>query len=363
MKQLNNHGSIRSFLLAIISIGIAGLTGLLIVLYHGASDGEVQNLVINRGATIGQVTTKLDEAGVIKYPVLFKGILRVTGGSSKVRAGEFAFRKNMKLVDAIRTVYFADPITHAVTVPEGWNTYQIAKILADAKLVNEKKFLSLVLSKEVAQRFKINAPSLEGFLYPDTYHFSIMDGEDRIVSQMVQQFFNHITPAHRQRAAAMGFTLEQLVTFASIVEKETGLANERPMVASVFHNRLKKRMRLQSDPTTIYGLLPNFDGNITRKHLETHTPYNTYRINALPPGPIASPGVLAIEASLNPAQSNYLYFVANKTGGHTFTETYAEHARNVNSFQKRSSATMSPTPLAPPPVKARKPSSTRRHRR
>jgi UPF0755 protein len=342
VRLLSNRGSISRFLLSIVAVVIIVAAGFAVILNHGQSDGEVKSIIINRGATVSQVTTKLDEAGVIKYPQLFKGILRFTGGSSRVRAGEFAFRSNMKLADAINVLYFSDPITHAVTVPEGWNSYQIAKALEDAKLVSAQKFLALVHSKNSTERYKIKAPSLEGFLYPDTYHFSIMDGEDRILNTMVTQFLGHITPQHRAKASAMGWTFEQLVTFASIVEKETGIDKERPLVSSVFHNRLKKKMRLQSDPTTIYGLLPNFDGNLKRIHLETWAPYNTYRIPALPPGPIASPGVAAIEAALNPTPSNYLYFVANKTGGHTFSTTYAEHARNVNSYQKPTRKMASP---------------------
>jgi UPF0755 protein len=276
----------------------------------------------------------LQEQGVLSSPFLFKIFILATGGNRRIKAGEYLFKTEMGPLNAAMVLYYSAPLEHAVTIPPGWNSRQIAQILASQRLVDPEKFLSLVLSSQNAAKYKISAPSLEGFLYPDTYTFSRIDGEERILDRMVQHFFSKVDKSVIQRAKAKGLTLEELVTLASIIEKETGVPTERNLISSVFHNRLKKKMRLQSDPTTIYGIA-DFDGNLTKKHLLTHTPYNTYKIAGLPPGAIASPGLAAIEAAIDPSESGYLYFVANNQGSHLFSETYAEHARKVYEYQQR----------------------------
>jgi UPF0755 protein len=238
----------------------------------------------------------------------------------------------MGLLDALFVVYNSEPIVHPVTVPEGWTVRQIASLLAKAGLADEQKFLSVTLTPQAAAKYHINGPSLEGFLFPDTYTFSKIDGEDKIVDRMVQRFFSKFDKSMQAEAAAQHFTTEQLVTLASIIEKETGAPEERNLISSVYRNRLDKHMRLQADPTTIYGIA-NFNGNLTRRDLETPTPYNTYTFIGLPPGPIASPGYASLVAALHPAKTRFLYFVSNNHGSSIFSETYAEHSRNVNTWQ------------------------------
>jgi len=302
------------------------------LLFRGSGSGETKNLVIARGASLRQVADLLYREEMIAYPRFFKLLLRVTGGSSRVRAGEFRFQKKMRAISALRTLYFGEPILHRVTIPEGWTIRQIAQILVNEKLVEEKKFLSLTLNPKAAAKYKLSAPSLEGFLFPDTYTFSKIDGAEFIIDHIVQNFLRKYERDFKQEAVAKGWRLEQLITLASIIEKETGAPEERELISSVFHNRLKKKMRLQSDPTTIYGI-PNFDGNLRRADLTRYSPYNTYVISGLPPGPIANPGWASIRAALNPARTNFLYFVSNNKGGHIFSETYLQHQRQVNSFQ------------------------------
>lgn len=297
-------------------------------------DGDEPRLVlVRRGASLAAVSAELEREGVVTNALVTKVLLRVTGGSSRVRAGEFSFRRAMGPGRALLTLYFGEPILHKVTIPEGWNVRLIAKALANEKLVDEAKFIELALSRETAKKYKLDAPGLEGYLYPETYNFSRVDGEERILDIVVQEFFKHYTDAMKAEAKALGFTTEQLITLASIVEKETGGSDERETVASVFHNRLKKRMRLQSDPTTIYGI-QNFNGNLTKADLLRPSEYNTYTIPRLPPGPIASPGLRTIVATLHPAQTEYLYFVANNKGGHVFSKTYEEHENNVDLYQR-----------------------------
>jgi UPF0755 protein len=294
---------------------------------------EVVDVLIPRGKSLGQVSEILKQKEIISHPTLLKIFLKVTGGSSKVKAGEFRFHKPMSTIGALVVLYYSDPVTHPVTIPEGYNLKQIAGALAEQKLVDEKKFLSIALSKKTAEKYHLNAPHMEGFLYPDTYDFSLIDGEEKIIERMYQKLLTLYEKEFKAEAQQKNFTFEKLMTLASIVEKETGDPSERSLVSSVFHNRLKKHMRLQSDPTTIYGI-KNYDGNIHKKDLLTHTPYNTYTIPALPPGPIASPGAEAIRATLRPAESDYLYFVAKTPGGsHIFSKTYEQHSRHVNSYQ------------------------------
>ncbi len=292
---------------------------------------ETVDVLIPRKSTIAQVAEILEKQNIIKNRKLFKYVLRFTGGNKKVRAGEFRFQVGMSPFQALRVLYQDEAILHPVTIPEGWTVRQIAEAVAKEHLADPNKFISIALSPVTAEKYGFKAPSLEGFLFPDTYHFSIIDGEEKIIETMVQRFQTKIAPL-KAAIAAKGWTLEQIVTLASIVEKETGNPSERPIISSVFHNRLKKRMRLQSDPTTIYGI-SNFNGNITKKDLQTPTPYNTYTISGLPPGAIASPGEDAIKAAITPAVTEYFYFVSNNNGSHIFSKTYGEHSRHVNSTQ------------------------------
>jgi UPF0755 protein len=180
----------------------------------------------------------------------------------------------------------------------------------------------------------ITADTLEGYLFPDTYYFPSGLESKSIITAMVKQFRIAFKPEWQTRAEELGMSVHEVVTLASIIEKETGAPEERPLISSVFHNRLKKGMRLETDPTVIYGI-PDFDGNIKRRHLNTYTPYNTYKIKGLPPGPIASPGAAALEAALYPAQSKYLYFVSKKDGTHQFSATIKEHNAAVRKYQLR----------------------------
>ena len=333
---MSKPGRALVFTATLFFFAVAGLvlwTGYLSL--QGGNGGEIVDILIPRGATLNQVTHLLVENGVVTRPKLFNALLRITRGSTKVRAGEFEFRKQMSSVAALKLLYHEEPVVHEVTIPEGWTIRQIAKLLADEQLVNEEKFVALALGPEMPKRYKLTCPGAEGFLFPDTYKFSRVDGELKILERMVSRFFETLTEETRKELKANKWTVEQLVTLASIIEKETGVAEERALVSSVFHNRLKKRMRLQSDPTTIYGI-PDFNGNLTREDLRRYSPYNTYVIQGLPPGPIASPGSAALLAALHPAESDYLFFVASKEGQHIFTKTYGQHAREVEVHQKRS---------------------------
>ena len=220
-----------------------------------------------------------------------------------------------------------------MTIPEGFTSAQIAELLGKKGLVEKGEFLLLTGDQDLVRRYGIAGAGLEGYLYPDTYRFYRGMTALSVVDVMVKRF-KEVTAPFVERAEQLGMAFEDIVALASIVEKETGLAEERPVIASVFLNRLKRGIRLESDPTVIYGLT-GFNGNLTRKDLSKPTPYNTYLIPGLPPGPIANPGLDAIKAVLFPAKTNYLYFVSKNDGSHYFSRTLAEHNRAVMIYQKK----------------------------
>ena len=234
----------------------------------------------------------------------------------------------------LATIVEGDVLLHRITIPEGFNLHQIAEAVARAGFGDAESFYEIATDPAVVAAAGFEGQSLEGYLYPDTYSFPKGYSQSSIIDAMTQRFRDAVSDAWRSRAAEMGMSLHEVVTLASIIEKETGDPAERPLIASVFHNRLAKGMRLETDPTVIYGI-ENFDGNLTRRHLRTPTPYNTYRIRGLPPGPIASPGHAALEAALFPAVSDYLFFVSRNDGTHQFSRNLQDHQEAVRKYQLR----------------------------
>lgn len=218
-----------------------------------------------------------------------------------------------------------------VTIPEGATLRQIAALLAVEGLVDGEQFLELAMDSSVASSYVPEAETLEGFLFPDTYEFVEGQTEDAIIEAMVQRFFQAFPIEDKLRASQLGRSLHDIVTLASIVEKEAVVDREKPIIAGVFYNRLKKGMRLQADPTVLYGR--HRRGRIRTRDLRANHPYNTYIHRGLPPGPIASPGAAALKAALEPAQVNYLYFVSKNNGTHHFSKTLREHNRAVRKYQ------------------------------
>jgi len=270
---------------------------------------------------------------VITHKPFFLVWARLMGYSKKIKAGEYRLGPSMSPLRILDILTKGAIITHSVTIPEGFTRVQIAALLSDKALVNKEEFLSLTADPEVLGEYGVTGPNLEGYLYPDTYQFGRGLSAKSIIGVMVRRF-REITAPFRARAEEMGMTMAKVVTLASIVEKETGLEEERPLIASVFLNRMKAGMRLESDPTVIYGI-EDFGGNLTRKDLATRTSYNTYVIRGLPPGPIANPGREAIKAVLYPAETDYLYFVSKNDGSHYFSKILSEHNRAVKLYQKK----------------------------
>ena len=295
---------------------------------------ETKHIHVRSGMSFAQILKILEKNRLISNPGLFHLQARLRGGAKRVQAGVYALSASMPPQEIYRHLSEGRVARRTFTIPEGYNVREIARTIQRAKLAKEEEILRLARDPSYLQELKISAPSVEGYLFPDTYHFPVGASAKKILSFMVRTMRKKFSPALREQAKAMGFTIHQTLTLASIIEKETSLSSERPLIAAVFINRLKQRMRLQSDPTVIYAL-PRFNGNITKKNLRYDSPYNTYLYRGLPPGPIASPGLESIKSALNPAKVKYLYFVATKNGAHRFSRTYRAHRRAVNRYQRR----------------------------
>jgi UPF0755 protein len=282
----------------------------------------------------GQIASELEKAGVISNARLFYWYGRLTGKSRKIKSGDYRFTSNMRPTEVMALIMSGISYGTPLTVPEGYNMKQVSEVVESVRPGTGARFLELCSDRKFIATLGLNpAPAnLEGYLFPETYLVGRKTSNEDIIRAMVKKLRSVFTADLEKRAREIGFTTHQVITMASIVEKETGAKQERPLISSVFHNRLKKHMRLQSDPTVIYGL-KDYDGNITRKHLEAPTAYNTYTIPALPPGPIANPGKEAITAVLYPAESNFLFFVSHNDGTHEFTVTYEDHRKAVGKFQ------------------------------
>ncbi|MDO9110334.1 MAG: endolytic transglycosylase MltG [Desulfatirhabdiaceae bacterium] len=274
----------------------------------------------------------LFDSEIIRAPTSFYLYARAFGYARRIQAGEYLLSGGMTPKQILEIMASGKVFLHKITIPEGYNLKEIAAVFAGAGLVSESQFLDAARDPQMCRGWKIEADTAEGYLFPDTYYFPRGVSAEKILSTMIQQFRQVFTSAMAQQAEKMGLSIHQAVTLASIIEKETGSDSERPMVSSVFHNRLKRRMRLESDPTVIYGI-DNFDGNITRRHLRTPTPYNTYTRQGLPPGPIASPGARSLLAAVYPAQSEFLFFVSRQNKTHQFSRTWDEHLKAVRKYQ------------------------------
>lgn len=297
-------------------------------------DGKrtVKTILVPRGASFRIIAKNLEVAGIITSAERFSFLARLKGSWKKVQAGEYEFHTSMTPLEVLDKLLKGHVKEYTVTIPEGYNLKEIADVLDRSGIVKGEDFLKRAMDRTLALSLGIDSGTLEGFLFPDTYRFTKDMMADEIIKGMVNRF-NEVYRGFEERVRELVMSKREVVTLASIVEKETGVPEERAMIAAVFHNRLKRGMRLESDPTVIYGL-KDFNGNLTRKDLETSTPYNTYKIYGLPPTPIANPGKAAIEAVLSPAPGDYLYFVSRNDGQHHFSKDLKEHNRMVRVYQK-----------------------------
>ena len=276
----------------------------------------------------------LERQGIITGVKRFRLLAWLRNDEKEIKAGDYTFTTGMRPSAVLDKLVEGRYKTISVTIPEGFTVVQIAEVLQEKGLGEREDFLKYASDPGFIHALGIKGDSLEGFLFPDTYKVRKGVAEDLILREMVRRFNEVFTDEHTQRLGQLGLSREEVVTLASIIEKETSDPSERYLIAAVFHNRLKKGMLLQSDPTVIYGL-KDFNGNLTKDDLKTRTPYNTYIIRGLPPQPIANPGEESIKAALYPSPEPYLYFVSKNNGTHHFSTTLKEHNRAVDRYQRK----------------------------
>lgn len=341
-----------AFIVVLLLLGLAGYVSA----YHGLMNWARQpmsiqaqaTLIVEPGTSLYRLATTLEEGEWIRDQRFMRWFLRLHPPRASINAGEYLLTPGMSVVDLIGKLQRGEVVYYTVTLVNGHTAAQFIDGLRQ----------NSVLKHEIPEDMDalrtmlgIDSPSIEGWLYPDTYRFQRGDSDLDIVRRAYQRMQTLLMDTWAQRDANLPLKSPyEALILASIVERETGVGSERPVIAAVFINRLNRGMRLQTDPTVIYGLGENYDGNITRKHLRTHTPYNTYQIDGLPPTPIANPALPAIEAVLHPAESDYLYFVAMGDGYHQFSTTLDAHLEAVRRFQLNRRTDYRSTPGATTPA-------------
>ncbi|MHB8843158.1 MAG: endolytic transglycosylase MltG [Nitrospirota bacterium] len=288
---------------------------------------EVQ---VTEGMSFKSISAMLRKEGIIRYRGYFEIIGRLQGISRKVRVGYYGLSSHMSLWEVLDALRKGKIIEYEVVIPEGYNLYQIGWTLTGTPLISSdpNDFITVATDKKFARELGIDADRLEGYLFPDTYYLPKGITVTDIAKRMVQRYKDMFTTDLKKRAGELGLTEHQVVTLASIVEKEAKVDSERKIIAAVYHNRLKQGMRLQADPTAVYGLKA-WITKVTSQDLRRKSPYNTYLHKGLPPGPIANPGRGAILATLYPEDVDYLFFVAQGDGSHFFSKDFSEHGKAI----------------------------------
>ncbi len=323
----------RVFLLLVL-LAIAGAGYLFYRLEHPRrSPGPLAQakIVFPVGTSTAQILLTLEKEGVVADARLAEIYYRVYRAGTPLQAGEYLFDRPMPIDEIINRMARGDVVTYPVVVPEGLTADETFQLFWSKGIGGPEAFRQALADTELLPGLTRGVSDLEGFLFPDTYVVTRSTSARQIVDRMAGQFRKNFTPEMREKARSLGFTPRQAVILASIIEKETALKQEGPLIAAVYYNRLKKGMRLQADPTVMYALKRDgrWSGMLHRSDYGYESPYNTYLNEGLPPGPICNPGLTALKAAVSPARIDYLYFVADTMGGHTFTRTYEEHLQAI----------------------------------
>ena len=298
--------------------------------------GRESLITIPEGATFQEVARRLHQQKIIKDPFKFTILAQISGAASKIQAGEFRVHTQWSRPELLKTLVKGQALLHTLRIPEGLTWWEIGRLVQESGLTTFERFEQAVHNQDLLREFGIPSSSAEGYLFPETYALPRPKDRDALpivrllISECLKNLREHVWPSGQPEPV----TIHSIITLASLVEKETARAEERRRIAGVYVNRLHKGMRLQCDPTVIYGIGPDFNGNLTRKDLnDRENPYNTYRHSGLPPGPICSPGLAAIQAAANPEDHNLYYFVAKDSGSHVFSTTLKEHNAAVRKYQ------------------------------
>jgi len=320
-----------------IFLGIATIFVFLAAERPSGAGWQARNIFIPKGSGYPEIARILLDARLLRHPFVFRTLVLATATGRHLQSGEYSFPAPPSAFEVWRKLVQGEVALYNVTIPEGSNIHDVAAILGDSELADPGAFVAAATSRDVAARLDVPGDTVEGFLFPDTYVLVKYMSEEEIIGIMVRQFRRRFTPDMEEKGRQAGFSLRQIVTIASIVEKETGVPEEKPVVSAVIRRRLALGMPLQMDPTVIYGLR-KFGETLTRRDLRTPNPYNTYTRRGLPPGPITNPGLASLQAAINPADADYLYFVSRNDGSHEFTRTLRDHNRAVAAYRRSPSA-------------------------
>lgn len=328
---------LKSLLLSLTIIILCGIFAIgfnfLVFLYSSPPTKTPTYIEIPHHASFRTITQLLKDKGLISNKWFFLALARYKKTTNKAQSGEYLIPPQTTPLKLLSILASGKVILYHITFPEGMNLREIANLLEKKCICSAHRFLTLATHPYKIACLNEEFPNLEGVLFPDTYLFPKNYPPQLVIKKMIDHFCQIYTPDLRKRAKEIGMTDREVITLASIIEKEALLKREMPLISSVFHNRLKRGMRLQSDPTVIYDI-PYFAGKLTKEDLLRHTPHNTYRIKGLPPDPICSPGKPAIAAALYPAKTNYLYFVARNDGTHVFSDNLDSHNIAVFIYQR-----------------------------
>lgn len=297
----------------------------------GHPSGQPFHVVVPRGTSLAAITDSLASRDVVRWPRGFRWYARLLGAADQIKAGTYEVRRSEGWARMLRRLVEGDVVTVPITIPEGATARQIAARLATVTEASPDSIEKVLYDTASAARFGVPGPNLEGYLYPETYRFALGLPLDEVIEELVRAYRYVWTFGREARARALDLSEREVVTLASIIEAEALRSEEMPLIAAVYHNRLRRGMRLQADPTVQYAL-EQHKSRLLYKHIEQTRdhPYNTYEIRGLPPGPIGSPSEAAIDAALNPADVPYLYFVARRDGTHVFTSTHRDHINAKN---------------------------------
>jgi UPF0755 protein len=304
------------------------MAALLLSACDGTPHGAPTRVIVPRGASFGEAADSLSKARLISYPKLFRIYGRITGGDRNIKPGTYLLRHDTPWSDIVSALNGGRGLVNTMTIPEGYTISQITPLLARTISVPVDSVKAAMRDTSLLHRLDIPTPTLEGYVFPDTYAFPVGTTARQAVREMVFAFERRWRPQWDSSLASLNINRNDLVTMASIVEREARLPEERPVIAAVYYNRLRKGMLLQADPTVQYAL-GHHVGRVLYKDLAIESPYNTYLHKGLPPGPVASPGVASLAAAANPANVPYLYFVASSDGHHEFRMTLAEHTSAI----------------------------------
>ena len=289
---------------------------------------------IPKGSGLSAISKNLLDSGVIVNDKIFILYVMKEGWQDELKAGEYKFENGSTMADVVNKIVKGDVVLYRITIPEGLSVKEVARLLDEKGVTSESEFLKAAQNKSLMHELLgPDVNSFEGYLFPDTFSYTKSPSAEELIVLMVERFKAVYKPLSELRERVK-LSDNEILTLASIIEKETGAAFERPLISAVFQNRLKMGMKLDSDPTVIYGMGENYSGNLRRSDLTQFTQYNTYVIRGLPPGPIANPGRDSILAVLKPAEVDYLYFVSKGDGTHHFSKSFREHQNAVNKYQR-----------------------------